>query len=80
MSKVVNFPGCETPEETESGNGDTIQACLDLAAQRDLAEVFIIGRKNDGDIWFSSNEGDVGNILFLLETAKMIILRESLGG
>jgi hypothetical protein len=78
---ILHFPGAEIPDPDTAPDGkSSIQSCLDLATQRDLAEVFIIGRKNDGDVWFSTNEGDIGNMLFLLETAKAIILKEALGG
>jgi hypothetical protein len=83
MSKVISFPGTEAPGDITGDNEDPdsgLHKCLELAGQRDLEDIFIVGRKKDGDIWFSSNEGDVGNILFLLETAKAIILKESLGG
>jgi hypothetical protein len=78
---ILRFPGAEIPE-TDPSDGDkaSIEKCLELATQRDLAEVFIIGRKNDGDVWFSTNEGDIGNMLFLLETAKAILIKEALGG
>jgi len=81
MSKVISFPGTEAPGDNIAEDSDSgLNKCLELATQRDLEEIFIIGRKRDGDIWFSSNEGDVGNLLFLIETAKAIILKESLGG
>jgi hypothetical protein len=81
---IVQFPGgekTETPSDTIAEDDKaSIDKCLELATQRDLAEVFIIGRKNDGDVWFSTNEGDIGNMLFLLETAKAILIKEALGG
>lgn len=78
---ILRFPGADIPE-SDPAEGETanIQACLDLAAKRDLEEVFIIGRKADGDVWFSTNNGDIGNMLFLLETAKAILIKEALGG
>jgi hypothetical protein len=84
MSKVISFPGMDkAPGDNIAEDEDPdagLHKCLELAGQRDLEEIFIIGRKRDGDIWFSSNDGDIGNLLFLLETAKAIILKESLGG
>jgi hypothetical protein len=78
---VINFPGAEYQKPIpQKGDKASINKCLELATQRDLAEVFIIGRKNDGDVWFSTNEGDIGNMLFLLETAKAILIKEALGG
>lgn len=81
---VIHFPN----GDKAAPSGDTIakddkssiQSCLDLATQRDLEEIFIIGRKKDGDVWFSTNNGDVGDMLFLLETAKAILIKECLGG
>jgi hypothetical protein len=81
---VIHFPNGDkaAPSSDTIAEDDkaSIDKCLELATQRDLAEVFIIGRKNDGDVWFSTNEGDIGNMLFLLETAKAILIREALGG
>jgi hypothetical protein len=83
---VITFPnGDKAPGDIPGDNiakdeDNGIEKCLELATQRDLEEVFIIGRKKDGDVWFSTNDGDVGNMLFLLETAKAILIKECLGG
>jgi hypothetical protein len=78
---ILKFPGAEIPE-TDPAEGDkaSIDKCLKLATERDLEDVFIIGRKHDGDVWFSTNNGNVGDMLFLLETAKAILIKECLGG
>jgi hypothetical protein len=78
---VINFPGAEIPEaDPVEGDKASIDKCLELATKRDLTEVFIIGRKTNGDVWFSTNNGDVGDMLFMLETAKAILIKEALGG
>lgn len=81
---IVQFPGgekTEKPSDTIAQDDKTsIDSCLKLATERDLEDVFIIGRKKSGDVWFSTNNGNAGDMLFMLETAKMIILRECLDG
>lgn len=78
---VIQFPnGEKAPDGIPEDDKPGIEKCLELAAQRDLEEIFIIGRKGNGDVWFSTNNGDLGDMLFLIETAKHILIRESLDG
>lgn len=77
---ILKFPGAEIPETTEEGDKASIDKCLELATQRDLTEILVIGRRSDGDVWFSTNNGDGASMLFLLEMTKAIIIRECLNG
>jgi hypothetical protein len=77
---IVQFPGGEkAPDAPAEDDKPGIEKCLELATQRDLGEIFIIGRKRDGDVWFSTSTGDAGDMLFMLETAKAILIKECLG-
>ena len=76
MSKVIDFPGCNTGSIEVEPDAESVKKCLDLATERDLIEVLVIGRKDDGDMWFSTNNGNAGDMLFLLEACKAIVMQE----
>lgn len=77
---VISFPNGEKTETPAGDDKSGIETCLELATQRDLTEILVIGRRSDGDVWFSTNNGDGASMLFLLEMTKAIIIRECLNG
>jgi hypothetical protein len=62
-SNVVPFPGVtslDTPPER----------VLEVAAERELDEIVIIGCRKDGGFYFASSFADGGDVIWLLERAK----------
>lgn len=45
------------------------------AAEADLDEVVVCGLDADGEFYFASNMPDAGNVLWLLETAKIRLMQ-----
>jgi hypothetical protein len=77
MAKVIDFPGGTNTGSIEvETDGMPVKTCLDLAAERSLDEVFIIGRQTDGALWLSTNNSSVGNMLFLMELAKTVLMEK----
>lgn len=47
---------------------------LDAAKDADLDGCFVIGRTKDGDLYFASSIADGGDILWLWEKAKPLLM------
>ena len=43
-------------------------------APRDLKSVFIMGFDKDGDVYFASSNADGGDLMWLMESAKLHLL------
>jgi len=69
VSNVVAFTGLSFGEIAP-------QAVLEAALAEDLATVVLIGRTQDGEVYFSSSIEDGGRIVLMLEKLKAHILAE----
>ena len=68
MSNVIELPVITTlPIPCER--------ILRKATEADLKEVFVIGTRQDGSLYFSSSFGDGGNVLWLMEKAKFELMK-----
>ena len=60
-----------------------VETTLDLPAERiltaaieaDLPEVFVLGKEQDGRLYFAGNTSDLGSALLLMERARAMIVR-----
>jgi len=51
-----------------------VEAILEEAIKVDLEEVVVIGWEKDGEMYFSSSKADGGDVLWLMEKAKKMLL------
>jgi hypothetical protein len=61
--KVINLP-CITYLDLPA------ERILEMAEQKGLAEVVVIGFDKDGEYYFASSKSDGANVLWLLELTK----------
>lgn len=65
--KVVPFPGVTFLDIP-------VARILEGAAAKDLTDVCVLGWTRDGELYFSSSKADGGDVLWLLEKTKMLLL------
>ncbi len=53
---------------------------LDAAVEEDFAQVVVIGWTTDGEEYFASSASDGGDVLWMIERAKMQLLRGDADG
>jgi hypothetical protein len=66
-SNLKLFPGITTLDHDAS-------VMLELAKNAKLSGVVIVGWDEHGELFFSSNKADGGDVLWLLEKAKRMLL------
>lgn len=52
-----------------------VERVIRKASEADLDEIVVVGSTKDGDFYFCSNKADGGTVLWLLEGAKMKLLK-----
>ena len=68
MSKIVELPVITKLDIP-------VERILRRAQEADLESVVVIGFTADGDFWFSSTQADGGDVIWLLEKAKLELLQ-----
>lgn len=54
-----------------------VERVLNAAITADLQEVMLIGRRKDGEFYFAASFGDGGTVLWLMERAKIELMKVS---
>lgn len=68
MSKIVELPVITKLDIP-------VERILRRAQEADLESAVVIGFTADGDFWFSSTQADGGDVIWLLEKAKLELLQ-----
>lgn len=54
-----------------------VEKILSGAATEDLADVFVIGRRKNGKLYLATSTPDGGDLLWLMEKAKAVLMEEA---
>ena len=79
MDNIVKFPGVELTEVTSEDYDDVgpevnIDDVLEGAKGNGLQDVILIGRNEEGQLYFASTHGRASQVLYDIESAKYILM------